>query len=268
MVLRRHQGQPAAQVLQPDVELETASHLDTFIRATSGRPAREIDSKHHDAFLQHLGTLSNSTRLEWSAILDGRTRLVEAPSIRRLKAFSEIAELIQDHGSISIRRILQFLEGEHTDVHGTQPYTSVAPIFVFTVVGFLSLLYKPASVPGSDEMCIEVQNSSATIKHSVSMDLVARPLHELLYSFGNLIPHSRLDDSDHARDAIAAMSPLKFEVSYLNMATMCEMARMQIIWVDTISEHLLFDSSKPSICIFKCPSFCKIAESEQSVSSM
>ncbi|UKZ78929.1 hypothetical protein TrVFT333_006676 [Trichoderma virens FT-333] len=36
------------------------------------------------------------------------------------------------------------------------------------------------------------------------------------------------------------------------------MANMQIIWVDSLSEHLEFDPAQPSLSLFKCPSFCRI----------
>ncbi len=60
----------------------------------------------------------------------------------------------------------------------------------------------------------------------------------------------------------------KLFVSNLNASTLQDLAHIQIIWIDTISAHLDFDPTIPSVKLFRLPSFCKLHMTVDSVIKM
>lgn len=185
---------------------------------------------------------------------------------------SEVAQIMLDHGVLSMARIIQKLEAKkvlcpavniqcHSNAHG----------LTFSLIGWLLLLYVPARKARPNEMQAAEQRIRSGLRYKVSPELVNRPLDELLRSFGNILPRR-----EEQRDSAVASTDLeearvKLEVTHLNAAALKTMANIQIRWVDTLGEHLEFnpsDEKGPSVGVFKCPSFCRLYQSDSSILAM
>jgi hypothetical protein len=255
----RSQQEPTPEVDENEIR---------FLGLCSGRDI-DVISKEANAYLLHL---KSHTDGKWSGDLD---RLFHAEFVLRNEAFekavqlcSEVAELLREHGGISINKIIQRLQLK--DVFRKDPDLCEDPIaqsLVFSSLGWLSLLYIPSKRAHFNDLRITIQSTKSAIRSSVAMEMVSRPLDELIRSFGDILPRKSRRSGSNGH-MWTQESTIKFEVSYLNMATMKDMANMKIIWVDSLSAHLEFDPTTPAVSIFKCPSFCKFHQSEDSTLAM
>lgn len=196
--------------------------------------------------------------------------MCDTPYEKTIQLCYEMTGALREHGAISINRFVQKLQERRTiraDLDFS--YCSAAHIMIFSVLGWLSLLYVPATQDQSDELRINLQATHLAIRDTVSTEMVGRPLDELLRSFGELLPLQNIGKVDTGPQADLQTPRETLEVSHLNVSTLKDMANMQIIWVDSLSEHLAFDPITPSVSIFKCPSFCQLQKhSDRSALSM
>ena len=224
------------------------------------------------AYLLHLKTLADG---KWTCEMD---RLIHAEYVLLSESFEKVIQLcaevtcvIREHGGISISKLLQKLQFKKVlreeDDLSKDPF---AQSLIFYSLGWLSLLYIPAKRARSSNLRIAVQSTKSAIRSNVATEMVARPLDELLRSLGDFLPGSiigKLSSNLHP-DSQESTPTMKFQVSHLNVATLQDIASMQIVWVDSLSAHLEFDPTVPSLSLFKCPSFCKIHQSPDSTLAM
>ena len=174
---------------------------------------------------------------------------------------------------------------------------------VFSIIGWISLLYIPdattgasasrsasRSAPGPDpgpatgpatgpaakphpglRIALPSQPSSKT----VAGEMASRPLDQLLRAFGDIMP-KKVQRHAHVEAAAGGggngnrddEAGLRFEVVHLNVAALQDMARVKIVWIDTLGDHLKFETiggQQPKLYLFKCPSFCKLHHSDASL---
>ena len=230
-----------------------------------------VDDSEARAYLLHFKSLADE---KWTSEIDSlfyaEYELPGESLDKIIQLSAEVASVIRKHGGISICRLVQKLQikgilCQEDDLSG-DPF---ARSLIFNLIGWLSLLYIPARRIRSNDLKIVIQSDKSAIRSNVATEMAARPLDELLRSFGDLLPRSiaRLPSKSQslAEESIPAT---KFQVSHLNVATLRDIANMQIVWVDTISAHLEFDPTIPSLSLFKCPSFCKIHKSPDSILAM
>ena len=242
----------------------------TFLELCTGKDIDEIVPE-SNAYLLHLKSLSNR---HWVNELDGlfhaEYELLSESSGKVIQLCSEVAFLIREHGGISISKLVQKLQlkkvlREEQDLCA-DPF---AQSLIFYSLGWLSLLYKPSKRARSNDLKITIQSTKSAMRSNVAAEMVARPLDELLRAFGDIVPRNMrsLASNGQVYDKESASS-VKFQVSHLNVATLQDIADMQIVWVDSLSAHLEFDPTIPSLSIFKCPSFCKINQAPDSIATM
>ncbi|KAH6839442.1 hypothetical protein B0I37DRAFT_386455 [Chaetomium sp. MPI-CAGE-AT-0009] len=196
---------------------------------------------------------------EWDTLFDAEFKLCDTPYEKTIQLCYEMTHVLREHGAISINRLLQKLQQRGTIRADLDlSYCSAAHTLVFSLLGWLSLLYVPAIQDQSDELRINLQATQLAIRDTVSTEMVGRPVDELLRSFGELLPLRNIGRVNAGLQIETQPRRAMLEVSHLNVSTMKDMANMQIIWVDSLSEHLAFDPITPSVSIFKCPSFCQL----------
>lgn len=231
-----------------------------FLDRSSDRHLAKISSEESKAYLLHLRTLADGRWLdEWDSLFDAEFKLCDTPYEKTIQLCNEMAGALREHGAISINRFVQKLQQRQTIRADLDlSYCSAAHIMVFSILGWLSLLYVPATQDQSDELRINLQATHVAIRDTVSTEMVGRPLDELLRSFGELLPFRNIGRTESGPQVESQSPRAMLEVSHLNVSTLKDMANMQIIWVDSLSEHLAFDPITPSVSIFKCPSFCQL----------
>lgn len=242
-----------------------------FIRLLGLCSGRDIDSitAEANAYFWHLKSLTDGKwRGEFDILFHEEYVLRHDSFEKAIQMCSEVAALLREHGGISIARLILKLQLKRVfnEAEGLR-LDPFAQSLVFSSLGWLSLLYVPSRRSQLSDLKITIQSTMSAIRSIVPAEMVTRPLDELLRSFGDLLPRkTRRSVPD---DQIDAQEPtIKFEVSHLNMATMKDMANMKIIWVDSLSAHLEFDPATPAVNLFKCPSFCKINQSDDSIFAM
>ena len=240
------------------LELSTSKELEAIIPEST-------------AYLLHLKSLADG---KWTGEMD---MLVHAEYVLLNESFgkviqlcSEVASVIREHGGISISKLVQKLQLRKVLREGDDlPGDSIAQSLIFYSLGWLSLLYVPAKRARSNDLRIVIQSTKSAIRSNVAAEMAARPLDELLRSFGDLLPGEIGRRASNGHTYAQESTPsMKFRVSHLNVATLQDIANIQITWVDSLSAHLEFDPTIPSLSLFKCPSFCKIHQSPDSTLAM
>ncbi|KAH6620733.1 hypothetical protein B0J18DRAFT_205972 [Chaetomium sp. MPI-SDFR-AT-0129] len=245
---------------QPRPAYELHDNERQFLDRSSDRHLANVSSEESKAYLLHLRTLADGRWLDdWDSLFDAEFKLCNTPYEKTIQLCYEMTGVLREHGAISINRIVQKLQQRRTVRADLDlSYCSAAHIMVFSLLGWLSLLYVPATQDQSDELRINLQATQLAIRDTVSTEKVGRPLDELLRSFGELLPLRIIGKVETGPQTEPQSPRAMLEVSHLNVSTLKDMANMQIIWVDSLSEHLAFDPITPSVSIFKCPSFCQL----------
>ena len=134
---------------------------------------------------------------------------------------------------------------------------------VFTVLGWSSMVYKPApNACPPEELAIyhdhDHPDSGLVFEvYKVSADLSDRPLHILLKAFGNLIPARSTAAAQDATEAThAAMSWVAVYPEDTNAHLLNVLLRVRFRWVDSLALHLDYDKSTRTLSIFSFPSLC------------
>jgi hypothetical protein len=175
-------------------------------------------------------------------------------------AFLEIANSAKASGSIediatNLMRLNLFDAGD------TDDGKRMARTFVFAILGWQTMLYKPAfgTCPSqqlaiADELDGYTGQAFMILKQDHSRIKFALP--DFLLGFGLMLPKQNVflgeDDEDRqAFEKISIIHPGEF-----NAALLQSLARINIRWVDVMAPHLEFDKATNTLFLFRYPSFC------------
>ncbi|KAH8160123.1 hypothetical protein CIB48_g8122 [Xylaria polymorpha] len=141
---------------------------------------------------------------------------------------------------------------------------------VFLLLGWLSMLYKPAVArePGMLEMVLPETStrasrfqkygpSTATTTSSIS-ETSRIPFPHLFASFGRRVPEEDIDvqrQTTSLDSPLAAKSIIASNIYYSNLS---RVGKLKIDWVPDISQHLELDERNRSLRLFASPSFCAL----------
>lgn len=173
--------------------------------------------------------------------------------------------------NVSIEEMVELLQ-EKQILHD-DPKMSIDPfaqIILFSTIGWSTMLFTP-SLPKDGgplrDFRVVMQSNPAQLELKIPASKACRPLREMLRALGSILPVASPPNNHQSAADTSSRLETTAQVSYLNVAAMKQLAGMRIKWVDSVSEHLKFDPSEPSICIFKLPSFCKLQASGESILS-
>lgn len=178
----------------------------------------------------------------------------------------EVIETMRKNPGISIARTIYRLQ--QSNVIKSKLEEDPAVIVrnsIFSAIGIASQVFVPVRTKSKDHFKIDTQGASCPSKTTVDFDKAQRPWDELLRGFGEIFPRK---SSMNGISIPVGTQPLKYHVSSLNAATLRRIAGVKIMWVDSISSHLDFDSTIPALYLFRKPSFCMLQASEGSLLSM
>lgn len=207
--------------------------------------------------------------LQYDDIIVERYR-AESNYVKCLRLSCDLADCLRESRSSSIKRLIVALQEKGMLVPGDDLNTDPnAQHLIFDTTGWISMLFTPSRYngrnDGSNNFKVAAEGNNNPSKSKVSIEKAGRPLDELLRSFGNLLPTRHAPKPHRERQH---NGDSKFHVSFLNVATMKILAGMELVWVDSLSSHLVFDPTVPSLSVFKCPSFCRLQSSDDSLLSM
>jgi hypothetical protein len=140
---------------------------------------------------------------------------------------------------------------------------------VFSALGWLNHLYKPAAIVAEDLFYVETSGEHYPTQPTVALARAQRPVDELLRALGHRIPLPGPTSQVPPSTGNYPDDPeVKFHVSRLNAAVLRSIANVKLVWVDTISAHLDFDPTIPALFLCRCPSFCQSQAAQSSILSL
>ena len=187
----------------------------------------------------------------------------KTPIVRVLWLICEVLEIYRASSDLAIQKALEVLcERNVLRDLSTFNHENQLKVLVFNIIGWMTMLFEPSRNSRVTSFSIVNPCPASALRTSVVIDKCQRPLDELLRAFGDLLPkRMTLDDGDDD-------SQLVFQVSYLSAATLQSIGKISIYWVDSLSTHLSFDPSGPSLYLFRLPSVCRLQQSDNSILTM
>ncbi|KAL8993730.1 MAG: hypothetical protein Q9169_006127 [Polycauliona sp. 2 TL-2023] len=180
------------------------------------------------------------------------------------KAFSEIAQCAKTAQSPSIDDITEHLVKKGVLEVTTRKESHLeARNFVFAVLGWQTMLYRPAlgicppqQLAVADEQDGYRGQAFMTLKqHHLS---TKRPIHELLMGFGILLPPANYCTSTDLEERRAFDDLKTIGSDIFNAFLLDSIAHVKFKWVDVVSCHLEFDERTNTLFLFRFPSFCAV----------
>lgn len=92
-------------------------------------------------------------------------------------------------------------------------------------------------------------------EHIQGFDYVDKPFYQLLSQFGDIIPEVK---PEVARRASYIPASENIHVQLVCYGTAWRISRLEIEWVDTLSQHLDLDASHRILKLFRFPSYCRM----------
>ena len=131
-----------------------------------------------------------------------------------------------------------------------------ARVILFTCTAWISMLYPPMAFTETWHTRLAIDPAQcACILHSQPSTNASRPICEVIQEFGPLLPTGTTELQDTG-DPIFSKELLY--VSLLNAKALSQIGGIEIVWIDHLSSHLVFDAESRKLFMFRLPSFCYI----------
>ncbi|KAL9023727.1 MAG: hypothetical protein Q9196_007015 [Gyalolechia fulgens] len=180
------------------------------------------------------------------------------------QAFSEIAKCAKAANFPSIDDIADHLIKEGVlEVTTRKEGLLEARNFVFAVLGWQTMLYRPAlgTCPPQQLAVADEQDGyrgQAFMALKQSHLSTKRPIHEFLMGFGILLPPANYCTSTDLDDKKAFEDLKAIGSDMLNAFLLDSIGHVKLKWVDVLSCHLEFDERTNTLFLFRFPSFCAV----------
>ncbi|KAI4188463.1 MAG: hypothetical protein L6R41_002142 [Letrouitia leprolyta] len=180
------------------------------------------------------------------------------------EAFSRVARYAQTINYPSIDGIVDRLVQERVlDITTQEEGPLEARNFVFAVLGWQTMLYRPAlgtcppqQLAVADERGGYRGQAFMTLKQSHLS--TKRPFHEFLMGFGILLPPANCCISTNVKERKAFDELEAIGSDMLNASLLDSIGHIKLKWVDIMSCHLEFDKRTNTVFLFRFPSFCAV----------
>lgn len=183
---------------------------------------------------------------------------METPE-RLFEMMAEIAACMRRFPQFSISEAVEHLktQGIIRLVESDREGQLAAVRITFAMCGWISMLYNPilTHLHEADGVYIDGQGAISFLASTQSVNNMCRPLSEVLRGFGDIVP---APIEDCGMNQVSHGSGDSFLVSHLNAATLCHTGEIEIIWVESVSSHLEFNSLERKLLLFCLPCFCQI----------
>jgi len=185
----------------------------------------------------------------------GEETLLENNAFERV--FTAVATFVRDNEAVSIDDVVGHLR-ETQKMEGTREASRAQRLLVFAILGWQSMLYRPAfNTCSQDEFAVHDDQSNSGLvfdNNKVSADLADRPLFVISNGFGNLLPSPNITPVASENSKTAAtwlpLNPAETNAYHLSML------HVTIRWVDCLALHLDYNKSSRTLSLFSYPSFC------------
>lgn len=176
--------------------------------------------------------------------------------------FPTIVGLIKNINHVSIATIARELKARDQLQYMTEEAPAMYQL-LFILIGLITFFYEPILSPKKGLLQINVGTAENDKRKR-------RSLRRLIWSSEITIDKGhRLSLADLLRNLCGGELPISYsagptvgtsgdvlETTNLNYYTLSKVANIQIIWVDSLLQHLDFDRRSKTLKIFRFPSFC------------
>ncbi|KAL8937650.1 MAG: hypothetical protein Q9216_004322 [Gyalolechia sp. 2 TL-2023] len=132
-----------------------------------------------------------------------------------------------------------------------------ARVVTFSCVAWISMLYPPVELTDTLQMSLAIDpKRCACMLDSQSTANASLPICEVIEEFGSLLPTRQTTEPQCTLDPTYSKELLY--VSLLNAEALSQIGGIEIVWVDYLSSHLVFDPELRKVFIFRLPSFCYV----------
>ena len=254
---------------EPDADGPGTSWIDLFEQSLVWYSAY-VDNELH--------VLSGKTQHRWSKEDQPENGVDSDFLLRSYQALNNLAKYLSGPENSVTMHSLRGLIPPGIVLHAESrklPYTDheqKASQLVFIFVGLLTMLYQPVldlnfytcdvRRPMMPSNHLLLSESIQAYSHPVSR-LEHLELHEVLNSFGNLIPGSTADSNLANSDSFVDDISEQLMISYINLHTLIHIGKLEIIFVDSLSLHLELDEKHRTLSIFRFPAYCYLLCSDE-----
>lgn len=176
--------------------------------------------------------------------------------------FPTLVNLLKDINHVSITTIAEELKARDQLQYTTEETPAVYQL-LFILIGLITFFYEPILSPEKGLLQVNVGDAEDDKRKR-------RSLRRLIWSSEITIDKgSRLSLADLLRNLCGGKLPISYnagptvgksgdilETTNLNYYTLSKVANIEIIWVDSLLQHLDFDRRSKTLKIFRFPSFC------------
>ncbi|KAL8965866.1 MAG: hypothetical protein Q9183_003650, partial [Haloplaca sp. 2 TL-2023] len=132
-----------------------------------------------------------------------------------------------------------------------------ARVIIFTCISWISMLYPPMKLADDLQHNLAIDaNQCACMLDSQPSANASLPICEVIQEFGPLLPTRRTTEQQSTGDPTYSKELLY--VSLLNAKALSQIGGIEIVWIDHLSSHLVFDPEQPKLFIFRLPSYCYV----------
>lgn len=188
----------------------------------------------------------------------GEETLLESNAFERV--FAAVATFVRDNEAVSIDDVVKHLH-ETQKMEDTRNTLKAQRLLVFAILGWQSMLYRPAfSTSSQDEFVVhedsdQLNSGLVFDTNKVSADLADRPLFVILKGFGNLLPSPNIAQVA-SENSKTASTWLPLNPAETNAYLLLTLLHVRIRWVDCLALHLDYNKSSRTLSLFSYPSFC------------
>ena len=189
----------------------------------------------------------------------GEETLLENNAFERV--FTAVATFVLDNEAVSIDDVVGHLR-KTQKMEGTRETLKAQRLLVFAILGWQSMLYRPAfNTCSQDVFAVHEdwdQSNSGLVfdTNKVSADLADRPFFVILKGFGNLLPSPRNISQVASENSKTAATWFSLNPAETNAYLLHTLLHVRIRWVDCLALHLDYNKSTRTLSLFSCPSFC------------
>lgn len=118
-----------------------------------------------------------------------------------------------------------------------------------------------------NRLAINSTKCGPLIKKSQPLSNAELPICEVIQEFGSLLPVKRNTSSEPQSMTDTVFSKDSFYVSLLNAKNLAQIGGVEIVWIEHVSSHLVFDTDTmrpPRLFVYRFPSFCYLNRSHSS----
>lgn len=105
-------------------------------------------------------------------------------------------------------------------------------------------------------------NSKSFREHSQGFELIDKPLFMLLNQFGDILPEVKAEVNRRASFNTASEN---IQLQLVCYGTVWHATKLEIKWVESLSQHLELDAAHRTLKLFRFPSYCRLMYHERNI---